>query len=78
MDRIFLKTSPSLGIYFPPKVMCDGIWRYMVTVDDWHNAEHDAKAAHTYRKAIKEAHTALNERNDIDTARRILSVALGH
>lgn len=78
MDPIFLKTLPSLGTYFPPKVMCDGIWRYMVTVEDWHNAEHDAKAAHVYRQAIKDAHRALNENDDIDTARRILSSALGH
>lgn len=54
MDQITLKTLPNLGTYFPPKIMCEGLWRYMVTVDDWHNAEHDAKAAHTLLARIAE------------------------
>jgi hypothetical protein len=41
-----LKTQPGLGTYFPPKIQCDGTWRYLVTVEDWHNAEHDAQEAH--------------------------------
>lgn len=48
-----LKTTPGAGTYYPPKVMCEGLWRYMVTVEDWHNAEHDAREAHRYREALE-------------------------
>lgn len=48
-----LKTPPNLGTYFPPKVMLDGQWRYMVGITEWHDHEHDAKLAHHYREALQ-------------------------
>lgn len=48
-----LKTPPNTGTYYPPKIMCDGQWRYMVGVTEWHDHENDAREAHRYRDALQ-------------------------
>ena len=59
-DGIQLKTLPGAGTYYPPKVMCDGQWRYMVGITEWHDHEHDAREAHRLRALLAQAESSLD------------------
>ena len=55
-----LKTMPNTGTYFPPKIMVDGRWRYIVGIAEWHDHEHDAREAHRLRVLLAQAESSLN------------------
>ena len=56
-----MNTTPNTGTYFPPKVMCDGQWRYMVGVTEWHDHEHDAREAHRLQARVVELEARIAE-----------------
>ncbi len=55
-----LKTMPNTGTYYPPKIMVDGRWRYIVGITEWHDHEHDAREAHRLRAILSQAEGALD------------------
>ena len=59
-----LKTMPNTGTYFPPKIMVDGQWRYIVGITQWHDHEHDAREAHRLRALLAQAEEVLEQASD--------------